>query len=81
MPDYFPEGNAAKPWDNELRSLHKLVDLANGGTGAAGVVLFGANANPNGVKTAIRPAVYYTASALWVKTNAALDDSGWAQLV
>lgn len=34
MPDYFPEGNTAKPFDNELRSLQKLV--SQGGTGGGG---------------------------------------------
>lgn len=27
MPAYFPENNTAEPFDNELRSLQKIVDL------------------------------------------------------
>jgi hypothetical protein len=34
MPTYFPEGNTAMPFDNELRSLQKLVSGGGGGTGA-----------------------------------------------
>ena len=33
MPLYFPENNTAKPFDNELRSLQKIV----GGGGGGGV--------------------------------------------
>jgi hypothetical protein len=38
MPSYFPEGNLAKPFDNELRSLQKIVGLGGSGTGGGGGV-------------------------------------------
>lgn len=36
MPRFYPEGNLSLPSDNEMRSLHKIVDLAGGGTGSGG---------------------------------------------
>lgn len=36
MPAYYPEGNRSLPSDNEMRSLHKIVDLGGGGTGGSG---------------------------------------------
>lgn len=39
MPRFYPEGNLSLPSDNEMRSLHKLVDLFGGsGSGGAGVL-------------------------------------------
>lgn len=39
MPSYFPEGNTAKPGDNEMRSLQKIVDLLGGGSGGSGAIV------------------------------------------
>lgn len=42
MPSFYPENNTAKPSDDEMRSLHKIVD----GGGGSGGVAFG-NGPPN----------------------------------
>lgn len=36
MPAFYPEGNRSLPSDNEMRSLHKIVDLGGGGSGGGG---------------------------------------------
>lgn len=36
MPNFYPEGNRSLPSDNEMRSLHKIVDLGGGGSGGSG---------------------------------------------
>lgn len=36
MPNFYPEGNRSLPSDNEMRSLHKIVDLGGGGSGGGG---------------------------------------------
>lgn len=36
MPSFYPENNTPQSGDDERRSLHKVVDLLQGGTGAAG---------------------------------------------
>lgn len=36
MPNFYPEGNRSLPSDNEMRSLHKIVDLGGGGSGGTG---------------------------------------------
>lgn len=46
MPTFYPEGNLSLPSDNEMRSLHKIVDLLGGGTGVftgggSGSIFFG----------------------------------------
>ena len=42
MPSYFTEGNLARPFDNELRSLQKIVGLGGpGGVGGAQQVFAG----------------------------------------
>ncbi len=62
MPSYFPENNTALPFDNELRSLQKLVDLAGGGGGGGSTQVFhvvgsGAPLNtPTGAATAYNDA-------------------------
>lgn len=35
MPSFYPENNTAKPSDDAMRSLHKLVDGGGGGGGVA----------------------------------------------
>lgn len=62
MPSFYPENNTSKPSDNELRSLHKIVDLGGGGAGSSGTYATGGNysgnGNPNGVVTADSGAFY-----------------------
>lgn len=68
---FYPEGNRALPSDNEMRSLHKLVDLFNSGAGGAGGVYIG-NGAPSAASIPVNKnaaAVYYqrdNAYAQWV---------------
>lgn len=46
MPSFYPENNTAKPSDDAMRSLHKLVDGGGGGGGASA-----GNGAPTGATT------------------------------
>lgn len=55
--------------------------LVTGGGGGATEVYFGTG-DPNGVQTATRPALFYTAAGdVWVKTGAGTTNTGWEQLI
>lgn len=62
MPSFYPENNTSLPSDNELRSLHKIVDLIGGGSGGGGAYASGGNfsgsGSPEGVVTASPGATY-----------------------
>lgn len=49
MPSYFPEGNTAEPFDDELRSLHKWCSLLIASNGDPGTMdsVFPEGCSPN----------------------------------
>jgi hypothetical protein len=56
------------------------VKLAGGGGGTT-QVYFGTG-DPNGVQTATRPAIFYSADgSLWQKTNSGSNNTGWLQVL
>lgn len=61
MPTFYPEGNLSLPSDNEMRSLHKIVDLLGGGIGVftgggGGAVFFGNYGGGTPTQTPTNPA-------------------------
>jgi hypothetical protein len=55
--------------------------LVTGGGGGTPMVFFGTG-DPNGVVTATRPAVFYTAlGAYWIKTGVGTNNTGWEQII
>lgn len=87
MPSFYPEGNASKPSDNSMRSLHKLVDLANGGltssggTGGGSAGRYGSG-SPEGVVTAPQGTTYARTDTggFWTK-NTGSGSTGWVEIV
>ena len=83
MPAYYPEGDVPKPWDNELRTLQKILSLTSGGGGGGGGgggVLSGTD-NPEGsVLCASGSCVYVQkpAGLLWTYAGIAGGTTGWA---
>lgn len=64
-----------------VRNGAQCSGSTGGGSGGSGSVYFGTG-DPNGVVTAVRPAVYYTAAGgLWFKTNATNDNTGWTEIL
>lgn len=67
MPSFYPENNTSKPSDNDMRSLHKIVDLGGGGAGGSGTYATGGNfsgsGSPEGVVTASPGAFYVDTDA------------------
>ena len=77
---FYPEGNVSLPSDNEMRSLHKLVDLiGSGGGGGGGLSGVG---SPEGVVAANPGRTYLDTStnSFWVK-NSGSGTTGWVQLI
>jgi len=81
MPSFYPEGNTSKPSDNSMRSLHKLVDLAGGGSGGGAAGKYGTG-SPEGVVTAPPGTTYARTDTggLWTK-NSGTGSSGWVEIV
>lgn len=83
MPNFYPEGDTSLPSDNEMRSLHKIVDLLNGGGSGSGIGSGLAGAvNPEGV-VAARPGQVYTnttTGSFWNKLTGT-GTTGWQELI
>lgn len=63
--------------DLKIAILQLLCDGGGGGGGGSTEVYFVAG-DPNGVQTATRPAIAYSATGgLWLKTNAGTNNTGW----
>lgn len=79
MPSYFPEGDTPLQFDNEVRSLQKMVSLGAGGGGGGGGE-FGVG-SPEGAVVASPGTTYATAAGeLWVKVSG-VGNTGWIQLI
>lgn len=82
MPSYFPEGDTALPFDNELRSLQKLVSQGGTGGGGGGGTPIGGNYHIVGTGTpAIDvPSTGYNEAYNDIGNTWVLATSGWAQI-
>lgn len=84
MPSFYPENNTSLPSDNEMRSLHKIVDMLGGaGSGSSGLGggLAGTT-DPEGI-VAAKPGQVYTnttTGSFWNKITGN-GTTGWQELV
>lgn len=76
---FYPEGDISLPTDNEMRSLHKLVALIQGGGGGGGLAGVG---SPEGVVAANPGRTYLDTStnSFWAK-NSGAGTTGWIELI
>ena len=84
-PTFLANGNTPTLTDSRWFILQRIlgatVDGGGGGGGGSTEVFFGSG-DPNGVQTATRPAIFYSADgALWTKTNAGSNNTGWVTIV